>query len=328
MINNPLVSVIVPAYNHEKYVEDLIDSIVSQSYANIELLICDDSSTDQTYSKILGRKKELEKRFVRIQILKNDENLGVVKNINKMLKLSQGKYIKIIASDDMLLQDGIKDLVTYYESHQEYDMIFSNCIICSEKDHYPLVNNNYKVGYSRIPNLSENVFQRLFESNFILGSTIFALRKTYDIFGFFDESFSIEDWEYCLRIAKLGKIGFYNNKTVAYRIVCNSQSHYTQDYNGKIRFRRMYKNVIGIHKKYNCSELNLRRGYSKVYTVLLHAAINSDDIKYVYHIFKQKRKFELHFGLEIYLKYLLYRLHLLPIIHIIKKSIGVGDRWS
>ncbi len=321
--NTPLVSVIVPAYNHERYIDDLLDSLIDQSYPNIELLICDDSSKDDTFNKILNRKQELEKRFKRVCICQNEENLGVVKTLNKLISLTQGKYIKDIASDDIILHDGIEKLVSFYENNQQYDLIFSNCIICDENTHYPINACEYQTGYPSRPDLSGNVYQKMFESNLVLGSTFFVLRKTYEIFGYYDENFGIEDWEYCLRIAQNGKIGFVDEKTVAYRIVKTSQCHYTRDLSGRIRFRRMYNNIIRIHKKYNSSKLDLRKGYSKVYSLLLSLAIDSEDNKAIKHIFRVCKRLQLKLDIEVIMKYVFYRLHILLPIQEIKRKLGM-----
>ena len=319
----PLVSVIVPAYNHERYIDDLLDSLIDQSYPNIELLICDDKSKDNTYDRVLRRKKELADRFEKVYICKNIENQGVVKTINRLLDVSQGKYVKVIASDDFIIRDGIEKLVLFYEDNQQYDMIFSNCIICDEETHYPVIAAEYRTGYKTIPDLSGNVFQKMFESNIILGSTVFALRNTFHKFGFYDERFAIEDWEYSLRIAQNGKIGFINENIVAYRIVKTSQCHYTRDAEGRARFRRMYNNIIKIHKKYNSPGIDLRKGYSKVYSLLLSLAIDACDNKAIKHIFMIKNKYGLKIDKEAILKYHSYRLHILLPMQKLKRKLGM-----
>ena len=75
--NNPLVSVLIPAYNHEKYVQDAIKSIMEQTYQNIELIVIDDGSKDSTWQKIQDMKSECEKRFTRVHFeTKQNEGNG------------------------------------------------------------------------------------------------------------------------------------------------------------------------------------------------------------------------------------------------------------
>ena len=101
MNNSPLVSIIACCYNHEKYVEETLGSIKSQTHGNIELIIIDDFSTDQSVKKISNW---IEKNKYSCTFIKNTENLGVVKTLNKALKKCNGKYFSIIACDDIFLK--------------------------------------------------------------------------------------------------------------------------------------------------------------------------------------------------------------------------------
>lgn len=105
-ITNPLVSIIIPAYNVEKYVDCCIKSVVNQTYKNIEILLVDDGSTDKTYKKCM----EWEKLNSKIRVYsKSNEGLGPTRNYG--MHLAKGKYIYFVDSDDWLDQDCIKYLV-------------------------------------------------------------------------------------------------------------------------------------------------------------------------------------------------------------------------
>ncbi len=91
-MSNPLVSVIIPAYNHENYVQECINSIIEQTYKNIELIIVDDGSKDSTWNKIQEMKAVCEKRFVRVHF-ETKENEGTCKTLNKLLSLAKGEFI-------------------------------------------------------------------------------------------------------------------------------------------------------------------------------------------------------------------------------------------
>lgn len=95
----PLVSVCIPAYNNAAYIKETIDSILKQTYENIELVICDDKSTDATAAVIEGIKDS------RIKLYKNDKNLGMSGNWNNCLKKCQGEFIKLVCADDILRED-------------------------------------------------------------------------------------------------------------------------------------------------------------------------------------------------------------------------------
>lgn len=93
----PLVSVIIPCYNCERYVDEAVDSIIGQSYRNLEILICDDRSTDGTYERL----QALEKRDSRITLFRNERNKGIVETLNRLLLASRGEYIARMDADDI-----------------------------------------------------------------------------------------------------------------------------------------------------------------------------------------------------------------------------------
>ena len=103
-MKQPLVSIIVPAYNVERYIEECIDSLLNQSYKNIEIIVLDDASTDAT--------RYLLKQYKgRIQIIENDTNQGQGARRNQGIKLAKGDYIYFVDSDDWIESKTIEELV-------------------------------------------------------------------------------------------------------------------------------------------------------------------------------------------------------------------------
>lgn len=94
--NNPLVSIGFPVYNGGKYMKVAIDSLLSQSYGNFELIISDNASTDNTEEIC----REYEKKDNRVVYIRNEKNLGATKNFNNLVHLSKGKYFKWAQHDD------------------------------------------------------------------------------------------------------------------------------------------------------------------------------------------------------------------------------------
>ena len=88
MNTDDLISVIVPAYNHEKYIEECIRSIMAQTYQNIELLVIDDGSKDGTFEILQSLKPECEKRFVRV-VFETQENQGTCVTLNRLIDLAR-----------------------------------------------------------------------------------------------------------------------------------------------------------------------------------------------------------------------------------------------
>lgn len=103
----PVVSVIITSYNRQKFVAEAIESVLSSSYTDFEILIIDDCSTDDTYRIA----QTFEQKYPRIRIFKNAQNLGQFSNRNKAILLSKGKYIKFVDSDDKIAPNGLELMV-------------------------------------------------------------------------------------------------------------------------------------------------------------------------------------------------------------------------
>ena len=134
MNNQPLVSIVACCYNHEKYIEETLDSIISQTYGNIEIIIIDDFSTDQSVKKI---NMWIEENKCKCLFIKNTENLGVVKTLNKALKKCNGKYFSLIACDDIFLKKKIENQIKIFENlSEEFVAIYSDAYTIDENSSY------------------------------------------------------------------------------------------------------------------------------------------------------------------------------------------------
>lgn len=109
----PKISVVVPAYNVENYVEQCIDSLLNQTFQDIELIIIDDCSTDKTLEIINNKYGKLDN----VSIFKNDVNIGQGQTRNKAMKIARGKYIYFLDSDDVLLSNGLETLYVLAEKN-------------------------------------------------------------------------------------------------------------------------------------------------------------------------------------------------------------------
>ena len=113
MINQPLVSVLLPAYNAEGTISDTILSIINQTYTNWELIIINDGSKDKTLETIDRIKDN------RIRIYSNDGNKGLIYSLNRSIDLAKGQYLARIDADDIALPTRLEKQVLYMESHQD-----------------------------------------------------------------------------------------------------------------------------------------------------------------------------------------------------------------
>ena len=127
-MSDKLVSVIIPVYNVEKFVEQAIVSIIDQTYKHLEIIVIDDGSSDATY-KIVA---DLAIQDPRIRLYKNERNLKIVKTLNRALSLAQGEYIARMDGDDISALDRIEKQVAFLESNPDYDLVGCSVILIDE----------------------------------------------------------------------------------------------------------------------------------------------------------------------------------------------------
>ena len=120
------ISIIMPAYNAEKYIREAIESILNQTYTDFEFIIINDGSTDKT--------KEIIKSYSdpRIVYMENEENSGIVVTLNKGLKCAQGEYIARMDSDDISLPDRFEKQIAYMDKHKDVGVLGTSIIIFGE----------------------------------------------------------------------------------------------------------------------------------------------------------------------------------------------------
>lgn len=124
----PLVSVLMTAYNREKYITEAIESVIASTYQNWELIIVDDQSKDRTV-EIAKKFEAIDKR---IKVYINERNLGDYPNRNKAAGYAQGKYLKYVDADDMIYPYGLEQLVFYME--QFPDAGYGLCSLEQDKE--------------------------------------------------------------------------------------------------------------------------------------------------------------------------------------------------
>lgn len=210
MADNIVCSVLVACYNHENYIEDVLKSLYYQTYDNIELLICDDCSTDHSWEKIQEYLKDKKERFISVKLIRHEQNKGLVEGLLEMLAASTGVIVKDMAGDDIFGETYFEDIVQAYLSGDDNTVYLTNSYLIGENDHYEaLKNNRYEVFYKDAPDFTQKtLFQRMFQQNMIFGVGIAAPRKLHSEYGTYDRNTIVEDWDLWLNWASTGKVTF------------------------------------------------------------------------------------------------------------------------
>jgi alpha-1,3-rhamnosyltransferase len=199
----PLVSVVVPCYNHEKYVTETIESIINQTYKNIELIVIDDGSKDNSVDIIQKLADKYGFTFI------HRPNKGLAATLNEGIKLSKGKYFSAIASDDILMPKKIEHQVNFMEVNTQYGMCYGKMLYFEDS-----IENT-----SEYPNSDTQgwIFEELFHASFIPAPSVLIRKDVLLDVGGYDESLWIEDWDMWLRIAQKYQIGFIDEYFTYYR---------------------------------------------------------------------------------------------------------------
>jgi len=131
MTANELVSVIIPAYKHEQYVQAAIRSAIDQSWPHLELVAIDDGSPDGTWAAIEAMETECRERFQRVKFLRHD-NQGVCETLNRLLAEAQGEYFMRLDSDDLIKPQSIEKQLAFLREHSEYGLTVGDNEIIDE----------------------------------------------------------------------------------------------------------------------------------------------------------------------------------------------------
>ncbi len=210
-MNPPLISVIMPVYNAEKYLDESISSILNQSFNDFEFIIINDSSKDKS-SKVINKYKRADKRII---LLNNSKNLGVAKSRNKGMKIAKGKYIATFDADDISLPKRLEIQYNYLERHPEIFLIGGSAVIIDE--------NGKKLGVFKKFDNYKKIRKKLLVSNPIVNSSV-MMRNSENLF-YRDKFDGADEYDLFLRLLSNNKkITNLEDFVVKYRITPNSIS--------------------------------------------------------------------------------------------------------
>lgn len=228
-IHSPLVSVCVITYNSSKYVLETLDSIKEQTYQNIELIVSDDCSKDETVAICRDWMKKNKERFVRTKLIESEINAGIPANCNRGFKGAKGEWVKYIAGDDALYPDSIELYTDFIALHPEVRIIHARMDHYNDSFSSSISNKEYLIKYYASFSKGERFnskrqYNLLCISNSIAAPTVFMQYSLWQEMNGFDECISMcEDWPMWLKITNVG-IPFYfiDKSTVKYRVMLDS----------------------------------------------------------------------------------------------------------
>jgi glycosyltransferase involved in cell wall biosynthesis len=184
---NDLVSVVMATYNGEKFLRLQIESILNQSYSNLEVIVVDDGSTDSTLLIL----QEYANQDSRIKIYPTEKNMGLVANFERGLKLATGEYIALSDQDDVFRKDKIELLVGALVANPERDLVVSDLALI---DGEGSVISESMWAYQKLHPVAGKPFERLIYANFLTGCAMMFRRKLLLVALPFPQDCLVHDW--------------------------------------------------------------------------------------------------------------------------------------
>lgn len=258
-----LVSVVVVTFNSEKYIYEILDSILNQTYKDLEVIISDDCSKDNTVS--IAKEFFESNSFDKFKIITSKCNTGVPSNINRGLKKATGKYIKIIAADDILLNNCIEKNMLFMHANKNL-IQFSNMKGFIKNDYgEKIITNYYKLSEKYNNRDINKQLNMLMYRNYVHAPTVFFDRELFEKYGLFNEKFKLlDDYPMWIKISENREPIYYlNSDTVLYRQHSESLS-----YSNKINI-----NYFNNFKKFFYEELEPCLIRNRRYLSLIHHKI-------------------------------------------------------
>lgn len=219
--NPPLISVLMPIYNHEAFVRIGLDSVVQSRHRPVEIVAIDDGSTDQSFAIAEAWKASLADPLVTMQLLRQ-ENQGLVKTLNRQVRLARGQFFALLASDDFLQPDGLGMLLDGLQKHPEWMVTIGDAILVDQDGQ--VTASSALADFFRV-NKRALLDRRFITREMILrwgvpGGAIMIRRNSFhggEGIGFYDESLPFEDRDYFLKLLARSAVGFVDAPVSGYR---------------------------------------------------------------------------------------------------------------
>ena len=219
---DPLVSIIIPTHNRADRLPVSVGSVIKQIYHNIEIIIIDDCSSDNTEEVVKALQQESD---IKIKYYRFSMNRGAASARNYGVKLASGEYVAFHDDDDEWHLDKLLLQMALLKSDSCLDMVFSSMSRYKENEHYDVVLDDFD-WY----NIKSRFFDAELLNNYVGAPTIVIKKKCFEsIGGFCEELRALEDWEFAIRAAKNLKTGFISSPLIDVNMTENSVTHNTDN---------------------------------------------------------------------------------------------------
>ncbi len=238
MDKQPLVSICIPTFNSEHYIDMVLRSALVQTHKNLEIMVVDNCSTDNTIQKV----KKMQEQYPQIILHQNSENIGMVGNWNKCLEKSTGDFVNILHADDLYSEIMIEKQLDQYSKYPDTGLVFTLVYFINER--------NRIIGKTKIPeeltgrpiiDNKELILALMKNSNSFLTCPSVMIRKSIlkETGNFNSEFRHAVDLEMWLRISKKYKVAIINENLMYYRITPNQAT--TKYHNARFEISEFFQ---------------------------------------------------------------------------------------
>jgi glycosyltransferase involved in cell wall biosynthesis len=234
---DPLVSVIIPSFNHQDYIGECIESVLNQSYSNLEILITDDKSDDQTANIVSKYDDD------RITFTKNKKRIGQFATTNSLINEANGEYIAILNSDDVFLTDKIQKQVSFLSNNHDIPAVFCHIhpIDQNGKDFFDVSPERFNYKYLNPSNRSRYEWLRFFfyQQNCLCHPTVLIRKSCHNMIGTYNYYFKqIADFDLWVRLLMKSNIHVIEEPLLKFRI---HQGNTSKDNNIEVKIRTAWE---------------------------------------------------------------------------------------
>ena len=211
----PLVSIGVASFNNAVYIVETLNSVLNSDYPNIELIVVDDNSTDNSV-EIIANWFDTNPN-INGRLIEHSVNEGLCHTCNTIITNAKGEFVSVLGSDDLYVSNKIsKQVAIFQQSKNSLGVVFGKV------DHINGLGHSIDAPVAWPPAHSGDIFLHLLKVNFIPAMSALVRRSCYDKVGLYDEELSFEDWDMWLRIAREYQFQYMPHVVAYYRIHENS----------------------------------------------------------------------------------------------------------
>lgn len=214
----PMVSIIIPCYNHEKFIIRTLESVIADNYPNKEIILINDGSKDESDAVIRQWLSAAAQKKLVTYI--NRPNKGICATLNEMIGLAKGKYILPLASDDCLYGSNIAKRVAILEEHPHKSVLLNDAFVIDDDDKVIMQSSStdyWKADKAQYEN-DDDILKECIKGIKLGGPVILYRKDIYNEIGRYPDNLPIEDWFFYQRAACIKRILFVDFKVACYRL--------------------------------------------------------------------------------------------------------------